>query len=214
VASLLARSPRIRHVIKLGTEYYRERIGLADPTADKNLIASNQRGLYDAYRNRMEKGGRWAILFSDSAEFISGDGFLHNFPASVDGINSGRKLVLPILPTITIIYMLPTGYPSEPKIVSLRVDKDEVKRLNHIVQVYSRELIFYRAEKPILSDAFRCGAHCQFEFDQDEWLDGLLDDLSQFNLWGEDGSAGICRDRPFSDSITDRRMLDGLAPPV
>ena len=39
----------------------------------------------DAYRKRMEGHGRFAILFSDEREFIAGDGFLHNFPASQDG---------------------------------------------------------------------------------------------------------------------------------
>jgi hypothetical protein len=105
-ASLLARSPSIRNSIKLGIEGVKRE--WSDEPADKNLIAANQQGLYDAYRKRMEGSGRWAILFSDEKEFIAGDGFLHNFPASQDGINSGLKLVLPILPTATIIYMAPT----------------------------------------------------------------------------------------------------------
>ncbi len=90
-ASLLARSPAIRHSIKLTTEHFRGEFGLKEP-ADKPLIAANQRGLYDAYRTRMESSGRWAVLFSDQTEFITGDGFFHNFPASQDAINSGRKL--------------------------------------------------------------------------------------------------------------------------
>lgn len=212
VASLLARSPRVRYVIKLGTEYYREQFGLADPTADKNLIAANQRGLYDAYRKRMESGGRWAILFTDNTEFIAGDGFLHNFPASVDGINSGKKLVLPILPTATIVYMLPSGgYPSEPKLVTLRVHGEETTRLNHFVQVYARDLLFYRSQQPIPSDAFRSGEYREFQFGQDEWLDALLDDLSQFNQWGKNGAAGMCSRRPYSESIVGNRLLDQLA---
>ncbi len=211
VASLLARSPRVRYVIKLGTEYYREGFGLADPTADKNLIAVNQRGLYDAYRKRMESSGRWAILFTDSTEFIAGDGFLHNFPASVDAINSGKKLVLPILPTATIVYLLPMGHPLEPKLVTLRVDSDEVAQLNYFVQVYARDLLFYRSEQPVLSDAFRCGEYREFKYSQNEWLDGVLDDLSQYNLWGKDGAPGMCSSRPYSEAIAGNRMLDELA---
>lgn len=127
-ASLLARSPSIRASIKRTTEYFRRDFGLADPTADKTLIAANQRGLYDAYRKRMMHG-RWAILFSDEREFIAGDGFLHNFPASQDALNSGLKLVLPILPTATIVYMSPMQYPSEPRLVTLRLSAEEVERL-------------------------------------------------------------------------------------
>lgn len=213
VASLLARSPRVRFVIKLGTEFYREEFGLADPTADKNLIAANQRGLYDAYRTRMENSGRWAILFSDNTEFIAGDGFLHNFPASAHGINTGKKLILPILPTATIIYMHPMSYPPEPKLVTLRIDRDEVAQLNHFVQVYARDLLFYRSEQPILSAAFRCGEYRGFQYNQDEWLDGVLDDLSQYNLWGKGGAPGMSGRRPYSEAIAGNRWLDQLAGP-
>lgn len=208
VASLLARSPRIRHVIQIGAEYYRGRFGLADPRADKNLIAVNQRGLYDAYRSRLEKGGRWAVLFTDSREFIAGDGFLHNFPASRDAIHSGRKLVLPILPTVTIIYMLPMSHPTEPKLVTLRVDEAEAAELNDIVQVYSRDLLFFRSETPTLSDAFRLGEYREYQYNHHVWLDGMLDQLSQYNLWGKGGSPGMTNRRPYMDSIEGTRMLD------
>lgn len=207
-ASLLARSPVIRDTIRRTTESYRERFGLADRSANKNLIAANQEGLYDAYRKRMENSGRWAILFSDEREFIAGDGFLHNLPASRDGINSGLKLVLPILPTATIIYMLPSSYPSEPRLVTLRVSADEVLMLNDIVQVYARDFLFFRDEPPDLIDAFKMGEHRQLQYHGHDWLDGMLDDLSQFNLWGEDRSAGIGSNRPYTESLEGNRWLE------
>ncbi len=206
-ASLLARSPSIRASIKRTTEYYRRGFGLADPTADKTLIAANQRGLYDAYRKRMMHG-RWAILFSDEKEFIAGDGFLHNFPASQDALNSGLKLVLPILPTATVVYMSPMQYPSEPRLVTLRLGADEVERLNAITQVYASGFLFYRDDKPELSEAFQHGEHRQFQYHGHHWLDPLLDDLSQYNRWGKDGAAGISSRRPYSESLEGNRWLD------
>lgn len=206
-ASLLARSPGIRHSIRLTTEYFRERFGLADPTADKTLIAFNQRGLYDCYRKRMENSGRWAILFSDEREFIAGDGFFHNFPASQDGINSGRKLVLPILPTAAVVYMLPGQHPTEPRLVTLRVSAAEVSRINEVVQVYAQDFLFFRDEMPKLLNAFKLGRHQIFENHGNDWLDGLLDDLSQYNRWGPGGSAGMCNRRPYSESLQGNRWL-------
>ena len=210
-ASLLARSPSIRHSIKLITESYRRDFGLSDPSANKTLIAANQRGLYDAYRKKMEGGGRWAILCSGEKEFIAGDGFLHNFPASQDGINSGKKLVLPILPTATIVYMLPMEYPSEPRLVTLRVGADEVAAFNAIVQVYSNNFIFFRDEQPKLNDSFRLGQHQIFEHHGHEWLDSLLDDLSQYNRWGKGGAASFCRRRPYTESLENNRWLTALS---
>ncbi|RYD47914.1 MAG: DUF4238 domain-containing protein [Verrucomicrobiaceae bacterium] len=209
-ASLLARSPSIRASIKRTTEHYRRGFGLADPTANKTLIAANQRGLYEAYRKRMMHG-RWAILFSDESEFIAGDGFLHNFPASQDALHSGLKLVLPILPTATIVYMLPRQYPTEPRLVTLRLAADEVERLNAITQVYASDFLFYRDEKPELSEAFLQSEHRQFEYHGHHWLDPLLDDLSQYNRWGTNGAAGIPFRRPYSESLEGNRWLDQLA---
>ena len=206
-ASLLARSPSIRASIKRITEYYRRGFGLDDPTADKTLIAANQRGLYEAYRKRMMHG-RWAILFSDQREFIAGDGFLHNFPTSQDGLNSGLKLVLPILPTATIVYMSPMQYPSEPRLVTLRLGAEEAERLNAITQVYASNFLFFRDEKPELSEAFQHGDHRQFQYHGHQWLDPLLDDLSQYNRWGKNGAPGISSRRPYSESLQGNRWLD------
>ena len=206
-ASLLARSPRIRASIKRTTEYYRRGFGLADPTADKTLIAANQRGLYDAYRKRMMHG-RWGILFSDEREFVAGDGFLHNFPASQDVLSSGLKLVLPILPTATIVYMSPMQYPSEPRLVTLRLSCDEVERVNVITQVYASDFLFYRADKPVLCEAFQHCEHRQFQYHSHHWLDPLLDDLSQYNRWGKGGAPGISSCRPYSESLEGNRWLD------
>lgn len=206
-ASLLARSPSIRASIKRTTEYFRRSFSLADPTADKTLIAANQRGLYDAYRKRMMHG-RWAILFSDEREFIAGDGFLHNFPASQDALNSGLKLVLPILPTAAIVYMSPMQYPTEPRLVTLRLSADEVERLNAITQVYASDFLFYRDDKPDLTGAFRHGEHRQFQYHGHGWLDPLLDDLSQYNRWRNGGAAGISSRRPYSESLESNRWLD------
>ena len=211
-ASLLARSPSIRNSIRLATEYYRAEFGLPAPKADKNLIAVNQRGLYDAYRERMESSGRWAILFSDEKEFIAGDGFLHNFPTSTVGINSGKKLVLPILPTATIVYMLPMEYPSEPRLVTLRMAAAEVAALNLITQVYASDFLFFRDDEPVLTEGFTTGRHQIYEHHGHDWLDALLDDLSQYNRWGPDGAAGMCSRRPYTEALQGNRWLDSFVP--
>jgi hypothetical protein len=208
-ASLLARSPYIRASIRQKTEYYRRGFGLAANTDDKTLIAANQRGLYDAYRMRMMRG-RWAILFSEVREFVTGDGFLNSFPASRDGLNSGLKLVLPILPTATIVYMSPMQYPTEPGLVTLRLDAKEVERLNGITQVYACDFLFFRDEKPKLTESFKCGEHRQFQYHRHDWLDPLLDDLSQYHRWGKDGTAGIASRRLYSKYLEGNGWLDGF----
>lgn len=154
--------------------------------------------------------GRWAILFSDEKEFIAGDGFMHNFPASQNALNSGLKVVLPILPTTTIVYMSPMQCPSEPRLVTLRLDGEEVEQLNRIIQVYASDFLFYRDDKPELTEAFQRGEHRQFQYHGHNWLDPLLDDLSQYNRWGRGGAAGIASRRPYSELLEGNRWLDGF----
>lgn len=107
--------------------------------------------------------------------------------------------------------MLPFGgHPTDPGLVTLRANEDEVAALNEIVQIYARDILFFRAEQPVLADHFKVSEHRQLQYHQHGWLDGLLDDLSQYNLWGEGGAPGMCRERPYSDAIEGNRMLDRI----
>lgn len=210
-ASLLARSPRVRYIIKSGNENFRRAQNWPDQTVDKSLVAANQKGLYDAYRRHMESSGRWGILFSDEKEFIAGDGFFHNFPTSQIYMHSGKKLILPILPTAAIIFMSPMSYPSEPKLVTLRLNSHEVETINKITQIYASDFIFFRNEKPNLTEDFKTGKYQEYEFHGDTWLDSLLDDLSQYNNWGENGAATISSKRYFTESLEGNRRFESLA---
>lgn len=59
-----------------------------------------------------------------------------------------------------------------------------------------------------ISESFICGEHRQFQHHGHNWLDPLLDDLSQYNRWGKVGTAGICSCRPYSESLQGNRWLD------
>ncbi|TPG21673.1 XRE family transcriptional regulator [Sphingomonas koreensis] len=94
----------------------------------------------------------------------------------------------------------------------LGLGAEEVEQLNAITQVYARDFLFYRDDKPELSEAFQHGEHRQFQYHGHHWLDPLLDDLSQYNHWGKDGAAGISSRRPYSESLKSNRWLDGFVP--
>ena len=188
IASLIARSPRTRDEIRRRTRYYRERFGLAEPNPEDHLIAANQRWLYDAYFKVLVRSGRWAVLFSDTDEFIFGDGFVHDFPASQDALHAPRRAIVPLTPTIAIVYAYPQSYPSEPRLVTLRLEPLEVRFFNNALQGYANDFLFYRSQQPELIEAFTEGGHRQFEYHRHEWLEGFLDDVSQYNLWGPGGT--------------------------
>jgi hypothetical protein len=208
-ASLIARSPRTRDEIQRRTRYYREQFRLAEPEPEDHLVATNQRGLYDAYLRLMTFSGRWAVLFSDTNEFIFGDGFVHDFPASADGLHATKRAIVPLTPTIALVYALPTRYPTEPRLVTMRVAPAEVRFLNDALQGYANNFLFYRSQQPELIRAFTEGGHRQFAYHRHEWLEELLDDVSQYNLWGPGGTPSRCEGQ-FLKSFRESERFEAL----
>jgi hypothetical protein len=209
VASLIARSPRTRASIAATAKYWRQKMGIVPPEADEPLIAMNQRGLYDAYLSLMRRSGRWAVLFSDTDEFIFGDGFLHDFPASSDALHAPRRAIVPLTPTVAVVYVYPRSYPSEPQLVTLRLEPAEVQFFNEALQGYANEYLFYRFQQPQLIDAFKVGGHRQFEYHRHEWLEEFLDDVSQYNLWGPGRTPSRCEGE-FLKSFRESARFDAL----
>jgi hypothetical protein len=87
-----------------------------------------------------------------------------------------------------------------------------VKSLNDIVQVYASKFLFFRDEKPELCEAFKMGQHRIFEYHGNDWLDSLLDELSQYNRWGKGGAAGISSKRPYSENLAGNRWFEQFIP--
>ncbi|MEO6823287.1 MAG: hypothetical protein ABI167_00885 [Nitrosospira sp.] len=50
----------------------------------------------------------------------------------------------------------------EPRLVTIILTDDEVDRCNHAVQVYSCGALFYRNDRPVLDEAFKCGEHRKY----------------------------------------------------
>jgi hypothetical protein len=209
IASLVARTPRTRASIAATLTHWRREMGIRPAEADQPLIAMNQQNLYEAYHRVLERSGRWAVLFTDTKEFIFGDGFLHDFPASADGLHAPRRAVVPLTPTVAIAYAYPRSYPSEPRLVTLRVNAEEVQFFNEALQGYANEFLFYRSQQPKLIDAFKDGGHRQFEYHRHEWLEEFLDDVSQYNLWGPGGAPSRCEGE-FLKSFRESAQFEAL----
>ena len=158
----------------------RRQFGIVDYEADKSLIAANMRGNHPAFAQHIDSGGKFVALVSDGLEFIWGDGFLHNFPPTPGGIANAR-CVVPVLPTVTILYARPLRYRSQPELVTMRLSDDEVRCLNEIVQVYSRQHIFFRSDRPKIIEHFARGEHLMFQYHKHDALEYLIDAAASFD---------------------------------
>ncbi len=101
VASLLARSPRIRHLAKLVVDRFVSDAAGGGVTSRDPVIAGNVRIAFSDTKRHMA-GGVWIFLYSDCAEFIYGDGHFSSF-----GISGGGRgtCIVPLLPTVAAAYV-------------------------------------------------------------------------------------------------------------
>ncbi len=97
--------------------------------------------------------------------------------------------------------MRPSSYPSEPKLVTLRLAPAEVVSLNELVQIYAKDFLFFRSQPPAVAEVFAIGEFRQLKYHRDPWLDALLDDLAQYNLWGPGGTPSRCRTEPKNQAV-------------
>lgn len=159
VVSLAARSPMHREQGVALAEHLRGPL----PERERNsLIGANiQRTLRNAVRN-LGGRGKAMVIFSPEREFIFGDGFFQNL--TVQGENWHHpKILAPLTPWMSVLFTRPMSYGVDPRLVTLVASAQETDQLNHTVQIYARDALFYRSERPTVSEAFTCGQHRVFK---------------------------------------------------
>lgn len=176
VASMIMRNPYTRHKIRQKVIYFLERFGLENPSVDKSLLAGNTWNNMNFMKENLDSGGVFGVLFSDSNEFIFGDGFMHNLPIGAPAYG-GEICILPLIPSASIIYVNLNGYRGS-RILAARLENDAVFSFNEIVQIYSKDRIFYRSMRPQISEYFLKGEHLSIDIDRSGFLDSLIQGIS------------------------------------
>lgn len=162
LVSLAARSPMHREQgVALAEE-----LGGPLPERERNsLIGANiQRALRNAVRN-LGGRGKAMVIFSPEREFIFGDGFYQNLTVQGEYWHH-PKLLAPLTPWMSVLFTRPVGYSTEPRLVTMVANEAETDALNYAVQVYARNMLFYRSERPQVDEAFTCGRHKIFANDR------------------------------------------------
>jgi hypothetical protein len=78
------------------------------------------------------------------------------------------------LPEVSVLYFQPLQYFTYPEMVTIRLRKQEVAECNAIIQIYSRDYLFYRREAPHLSEDFKCRQFLEFTYHQHPGIDALM----------------------------------------
>lgn len=169
IISLAVRSPKHREAAVSLAEHLR---GPLEQRERNRLIGANMR---HSQRNAVAEiglRGKAMIIFSAEREFIFGDGFYHNFNVPVQHLYNPKMLV-PVTPWLSVLYARPMQYRTEPRLFTMAASATEVDALNFAVQVYARNAIFYRSERPEITEAFAQGKHLIFK-DHQNCVDQLI----------------------------------------
>lgn len=129
------------------------------------------------FADSLESRGKFAVIFSEEAEFVFGDGFYHTFSSTAFPPPMSPTMLIPLTPTIAVLYAKPRSYMVDPRLGTIVLRNDEVAAVNRIVQIYSENFVFFRTQKPELEPEFKERKHLVFN-----WSDDLVDKLVKA-LW-------------------------------
>lgn len=169
IFSLAVRSPMFRSAAIQPAKQLRGSI----PSHEKNaIIGLSIRNALKDVLNRIRCSGKAMIAFSREREFLFGDGFFSNLRPPISD-NLFPKLFVPLTPRIAVLFARPASYITTPRLVTLALSKSETDTLNQAVQVYAKDAIFYRSEKPTLTEHFKRAEHLIYE-NHNNPVDGLI----------------------------------------
>lgn len=158
LVSLAIRSPMTREAA-VGLA---ERLRGALPERERNsLIAANIRDMQKYAFRSLRGRGKVAVIYSPYRELVFGDGFYHNL-TSVSSPLITARILAPLTPRLAVLYAVPMSYEPKPRLSTLVIHAEHATMLNDAVQVYARNAIFYRSEKPEIRDHFTIGSHMRY----------------------------------------------------
>jgi len=169
VVSLAVRSPMNREASVSLAEHLRGPV----PNPERNaLIGVNMRQSQRLVSDTIGSNGKFVVLFSQGREFIFGDGFFHNVRA-VANPPIAPKILAPITPRVSVIVTRPPSFTVQPRLLTIVLSDEEVDRCNHAIQVYSRQALYFRSDRPTVEEAFTCNEYRQYA-SPDNPIDNLI----------------------------------------
>ena len=172
LVSLAVRSPMTREAAVSLAEQLRGPLNGRERDAIIGLNLRNyQRAVVDSVGTR----GKFVALFSSNREFIFGDGFFHNL-TSPPTPPMAPRILAPLTPELSILYVMPSLYKIEPRMMTMVLTDSETEFLNRTVQVYSRQELFFRSQPPHMTEAYNQAQHLCYAA-RDHWIEQLIRDI-------------------------------------
>lgn len=133
----------------------------------------------------------FVVLHSDWKRFICGDGYLDWLSSSLPSVR-GRALI-PLTPNLCIYVCTPMVMRKGRNCASLRAAPWMVDQINEIVQIYSRDKLFFLGRKPQLTNEFskrQFLEHADYSVDLLDMFDEIAEPKSK-RSWNRFGSLSL-----------------------
>lgn len=170
--SLVVRSPKYRNS---QVQYVENLRGKLPNKEAKLLITANISQKYKRLVEHSKGLGKFAVLFSYDKDFIFGDGCYSTIGPSTE-LLTNLKMVISLTPNMAVIWAIPMAYRTPPRLISILSSHSIVELVNNTTQIYSKEYLFFRSEKPELLNDFRLHEHRKYIHETDP-IDILINSL-------------------------------------
>lgn len=178
LVSLAVRSPKFRADIVGSVESLRGKLSISEP---KRLATANMMLAYQRIVDALTGKGKFVVFFTDSREFIFGDGFYHSLVSTTQHAVLARILA-PLTPNLAVLYTCPMAMYPNPPLFTRKANDNLVEQINLTVQIYSKNWLFFRTEKPKLSKHFISQEH--LVIDSGDPVDELIANIPGVNPGG------------------------------
>ncbi len=173
--SLLIRSPAHRDKY----ERYPSIFGLpASEDVGKGNMYQNFRFAKRLCEQELISNQYFVLVHSPLKKFIFGDGTLDWVTSSLLANRICGQVLMPLTPHLCVYFCTPRIMYSTPNCASLSAAPWMVDWINNIVQVYSRDKLFFLGKPPVLTESFRQRQFFEHEKRADaliEMFDGLVE---------------------------------------
>jgi hypothetical protein len=160
--SLIVRSPRFRQIA--GAYSIHHGVPGQERSVTRVMLA-NMRHSTDNLIKAFRGSGKAVAIFSPERELVFGDGFFTNVSPPAQRVLRPRAIV-PLTSSLAVLIQKPSSYIVEPNLFTLVVNRQEADELNNVVQIYARDAIFYRSERPSITPEFARAEHLSFADDR------------------------------------------------
>lgn len=177
--SLLVRSPANRF-------RYEQFPKIAGFPVSENTGKGNMRQQYLTAKRLCETGlisnQYFVFMHSAGEKFLFGDGIFDRITSGLMVFRISGMALVPLTPDTCVYFCTSRLMSANVNCASISAAPWMVRRVNDIVQIYSRKQIFFLGEAPLLNERFLREQFLEHEQRTDRLI-AMLDDIAGYNRW-------------------------------